>query len=68
MDVGILSERRTFRPYGLNGGEPGAAGQNVYIRNDGTHVDLGGKNTVKVAAGEKIKVLSPGAGGYGSPS
>lgn len=31
MAVGILSERRAFRPYGLAGGGPGAAGANFIV-------------------------------------
>ena len=32
IQVSILSERRSYRPYGLEGGEPGLAGRNIWIR------------------------------------
>src|SRR5687767_4458155 len=31
MSCGILSERRAFRPYGMEGGQPGAAGENYIL-------------------------------------
>ncbi|PNY25793.1 5-oxoprolinase (Atp-hydrolysing) [Tolypocladium capitatum] len=33
LQVSILSERRVYRPYGLNGGEDGACGLNLWVRN-----------------------------------
>lgn len=32
MQVSILSERRVHRPYGLQGGEPGSSGLNLWIK------------------------------------
>ncbi|KAM4065440.1 hydantoinase b/oxoprolinase domain-containing protein [Hirsutella rhossiliensis] len=32
LQVSILSERRVYRPYGLNGGEDGACGLNLWVR------------------------------------
>ena len=31
-------------------------------------INLGGKNSVSVAAGDILRILSPGGGGYGEPS
>jgi 5-oxoprolinase (ATP-hydrolysing) len=33
VQVSILSERRVYRPYGLEGGEDGQAGLNLWVRN-----------------------------------
>ncbi|UNI20635.1 5-oxoprolinase (ATP-hydrolyzing) [Purpureocillium takamizusanense] len=33
LQVSILSERRVYHPYGLNGGEDGACGLNLWVRN-----------------------------------
>ncbi|PHH77896.1 hypothetical protein CDD82_3302 [Ophiocordyceps australis] len=33
LQVSILSERRVFRPYGLKGGQDGACGLNLWVRN-----------------------------------
>ena len=63
MTVSILSERRARRPFGLAGGGPGAAGRN--LRSDG---ELGSKATVELAPGERIRIETPGGGGYGRPA
>lgn len=66
--VSILSERRVHAPRGLKGGENGARGVNYLITKDRRRVYLGGKNTVNVKAGEILQILTPGGGGWGSPS
>jgi len=66
LTASILSERRSFQPYGLAGGQPGARGQNLLtFAADQRTINLGGKNAVKVSKGDKLKILSPGGGGYG---
>jgi len=67
MNAAILSERRVFRPYGLAGGKPGAAGRNLVIRRGGRVVSLGGRNEVRVEPGDRIRIETPGGGGYGPP-
>ena len=62
LTVTILSERREFAPYGLNGGEPGARGKNLQIKKDGTETDLGGKNQFHAEPGDRIRILTPGGG------
>jgi 5-oxoprolinase (ATP-hydrolysing) len=60
MHVSILSERRTRRPFGLLGGQPGAAGRNLL---NGRNLD--GKASLDAQAGDLIRVETPGGGGYG---
>ena len=60
LRVSILSERRTRQPFGLAGGLPGAMGQNLH--NDR---DVGGKATFDVEAGDRIRIETPGGGGFG---
>ncbi|WP_456386200.1 hydantoinase B/oxoprolinase family protein [Desulfolithobacter sp.] len=67
LQVSILSERRVFAPYGLQGGKPGKSGRNLFIRADGTTVNLGGKNEIQAAPGDRIRIETPGGGGYGFP-
>jgi 5-oxoprolinase (ATP-hydrolysing) len=67
MTAAILSERRVFAPYGLAGGEPGQRGRNLVIRADGRVVSLGGKNEVPVGPGDRLRIETPGGGGYGRP-
>ncbi|VFQ46634.1 hydantoinase b/oxoprolinase [Desulfoluna butyratoxydans] len=65
LDAAILSERRVFSPYGLKGGEPGKPGQNLLIRTDGSPLNLGSKNQVRLTPGQRLRILTPGGGGYG---
>ena len=67
IKVSILSERRAFAPYGLEGGEDGLRGRNMWVRKSGRTVNLGGKNTAMMDAGDRIVVMSPGGGGWGRP-
>jgi 5-oxoprolinase (ATP-hydrolysing) len=66
--VSILSERRAFAPYGLEGGEDGKRGENIWIKASGRSINLGGKNTAMMDVGDRIVVKSPGGGGWGKPS
>ena len=52
------------RPAGAQGGEDGAPGENVLIR-DGVEEGLPGKATFSVNAGDVISIRSPGGGGWG---
>lgn len=71
LTVSILSERRCTDVPGLLGGERGARGRNLLVKLDqsrrGTKtISLGGKATVEVAAGDCLRIESPGGGGYGA--
>ncbi|KAK5119216.1 hypothetical protein LTR85_007830 [Meristemomyces frigidus] len=108
VQVSILSERRVYHPYGLEGGEDAQCGMNLWVRKvpkvkgsdaeakkmnghvkestggaenladgegkqDGEanadeefrHINMGGKNTASMQAGERIIVMTPGGGGWG---
>lgn len=60
MRVSILSERRTRQPFGLAGGTAGASGRNLHNSRD-----VGGKASFDAATGDRIRVETPGGGGYG---
>jgi 5-oxoprolinase (ATP-hydrolysing) len=62
MRVSILSERRTRAPFGLCGGAPGALGRNTHEGRD-----VGGKSSFEVAALERVRIETPGGGGFGTP-
>jgi len=66
LSVGILSERRSFEPLGFNGGGNGARGRNLLYRKNGKIINLGGKNSVDVVSGDRVRIETPGAGAYGS--
>ena len=65
--VSILSERRVHAPRGLEGGCNGVRGQNLLFLKDGRCLNIGGKNTIEVSAGDILKIYTPGGGGWGSP-
>jgi N-methylhydantoinase B len=65
--VTILSDRRKTRPYGLYGGEPGAPGRTVLITKDGERV-LAGKDSSHANLGDRIRIETPGGGGWGKAS
>jgi N-methylhydantoinase B len=61
MQLSLLTERRRHAPPGADGGEPGACGRNLL---DGD--ELGPKASVSLAAGQRLRIETPGGGGYGS--
>ncbi|XP_071530389.1 5-oxoprolinase isoform X1 [Panulirus ornatus] len=66
LTLSILTERRVFRPYGLQGGEDGQRGNNLLIRKCGRLIRLGSKASVQVEKGDMFRLLTPGGGGYGT--
>jgi len=60
----VLSERRRQGPWGLNGASAGAPGSNVLIAPDGTERSLGGKAQFSAGAGWRIRITTPGGGGW----
>lgn len=63
--VSILSERRSFGPYGLNGGESGLPGRNIRLAPGGEEEELPGKGTWQFQTGEGVRMETPGGGGWG---
>jgi N-methylhydantoinase B/oxoprolinase/acetone carboxylase alpha subunit len=64
-EVNLLTERRQHGPRGALGGEAGRAGRNVLVRSDGTVETLPGKTRVWLRAGDRLRIETPGGGGYG---
>jgi len=65
MDCAILSGFRQMRPFGLFGGELGAAGENWVRRKNGSLERLRGSDQTVLEAGEAIVIKTPTGGGYG---
>jgi N-methylhydantoinase B len=63
--VTVLSDRRKFSPYGLEGGDPGKPGQNKIFRADGRIEEMPGKFTAWLEAGDVLSIETPGGGGWG---
>jgi N-methylhydantoinase B len=62
--VTIISERRSTRPYGLNGGGDGQPGRNLLDR-DGVTTRIGAKAELDVMPGDRFRVETPGGGAWG---
>ena len=67
--VSLITERRVSRPWGLAGGEPGATGENWLLPggDEARAERLADKCTVHLKAGDVLRVLTPGGGGWGVP-
>ncbi len=62
----LLAERRTFRPWGLQGGGDGEAGAAWVVKAGSTErIELPGKCSGQIAAGDVLHVETPGGGGWG---
>ena len=62
----VQSERREHPPWGLAGGKPGAVGRNILRRADGTETELPSKGTWQLHRGDRIRIETPGGGGWGN--
>lgn len=62
----LLADRRKFRPYGLEGGGQGKAGAAWIVKADGVRVELPGKCSRQLDAGDVVRVETPGGGGLGA--
>ena len=67
-DEGLLqvrADRQTHRPYGLQGGGPGASGRSVMDPGTASERQLHAKITMTFRAGEVFRHDLPGGGGWG---
>jgi N-methylhydantoinase B len=62
--MSLLADRRKRRPYGLHGGADGKAGTNAIIRENHAF-EISAKSSHQVQAGDRIRVETPGGGGWG---
>jgi 5-oxoprolinase (ATP-hydrolysing) len=68
LTVALISGSRLQAPEGLAGGGPGALGRNLLISQDGDPELLPGCFERQLAAGDRLRIETPGGGGYGAPS
>ena len=59
--LSVISERRRHAPGGAQGGEPGEPGRNLV-----NGEDLPAKATRDLAAGDVVRIETPGGGGFGT--
>ena len=65
-EITVLSERRNSYPYGLYGGGHGSKGENLVIGKNDDIQAMPGKFGINLDKGDKIRILTPGGGGFGS--
>jgi len=64
-EVAILSDRRKHGPWGLNGGRDGAPGRTTILGTDCQEHQLRSKDSARIKAGDRVRIETPGGGGWG---
>lgn len=65
LTVSLLTQHRASGAYGMAGGSPGAPGKQEHLRADGTTTTLPSSATFPVIPGDRVRIETPGGGGYG---
>ena len=65
--ITLNTERRLRAPGGVQGGAAGERGVNTIVRG-GEAERVGGKYTAHIQAGDRVRIETPGGGGWGSPT
>jgi 5-oxoprolinase (ATP-hydrolysing) len=60
LSATLVSERRVSEPFGLDGGRPGARGRTLHNGHE-----LPGRAQLTLAAGDVLRIETPGGGGFG---
>ena len=65
LTLSLLTSRRSSVPFGQNGGGPAMPGQNLFIAPDGSSTELPSQCERSVNPGDRLRLLTPGGGGFG---
>ena len=70
VTVSLVTERRVSQPWGVAGGDAGAVGENWLLpQGDERRAErLPPRCTVRLSAGDVLRMLTPGGGGWGPPA
>jgi N-methylhydantoinase B len=68
MTFSLIGERRRHAPPGAHGGKPGKRGRDLLIAPGEPPRGLPAKTTGTLHAGERLRLETPGGGGYGRPT
>lgn len=73
VNFSIVSQRRVFAPRGMKGGEDGARGANTWfkrVEKEGEvgyeAINVGSNGIAKLKKGDRVRIETPGGGGWGS--
>ncbi|MBX6353617.1 MAG: hydantoinase B/oxoprolinase family protein, partial [Thermoflavifilum sp.] len=66
----FLGDRGKFPPFGIAGGKAGALNRILFLTRDGVQIPpmISKAVDMKLARGERVRLETPGGGGYGDPS
>ncbi len=66
VELSLLTSRRgAYLPYGIAGGSSGSAGRNTLLKVSGEVVLLDNCCHTQLVAGDRLRIETPGGGGYG---
>jgi len=65
VSLSVLTQHRTEKPYGLQGGSPGKQGEQFVVRKDGSRENLKSIDGSELKSGDRLIIKTPGGGGYG---
>lgn len=65
LDINLLTQHRSEKPFGMNGGEAGKAGRQYLVRANGQRQVLAGIAQAHVRKGDVLVMQTPGGGGWG---
>ncbi|MDX6611644.1 MAG: N-methylhydantoinase [Blastocatellia bacterium] len=63
--MSLLADRRKRAPYGLHGGASGSRGRNSIRRKNGKRQAIAAKGSWELEAGDRVRIETPGGGGWG---
>ena len=65
LDITLLTQHRYFAPYGMAGGGSGQTADETILRANGKIEKFPGTCSVAVSKGDRLRIETPGGGGYG---
>lgn len=76
VNASIVSQRRVFAPFGLEGGQDAKRGKNIWCRQidnqeaglkEWEEINMGNNGQVALRKGDSVRIETPGGGGWGTP-
>ncbi len=67
LQLSLLADRRVRPPFGLDGGAPGSCGRVQRWHDGAWGPALPGRFAITVVAGDRLRIETPGGGGFGPP-
>jgi len=67
IQANLITERRRTSPYGIQGGGNGTCGKNTFIpaNPSSSPISLDGKCSIQLKSGDRLRIETPGGGGFG---